>query len=364
MRRGWFKDSWRHSLASRGIKTNKYYARPRPPGSRAKRGRGGAAQPIPKVKQIPAAEEALTTFFIRDLPPEKRKRARELPSEIEELKDKKTKIQDKLFDVRGEVPETAEELRQLRSRKRTLNQRLNALQDGQGTAAEVSAVLQEVEDVEDKLEALASTGKVDETKEAKEQVKAVQEELTAVNKTLSEKQDELDLLTGRGGRKAKTVGEQAATIPREKIVVDKREKFLPDVENLQEKQERAREGQFRQGQKQIKEFKDSIREKKDSGEISAAEFRKLSRRADDLADTMGTATVFTDPKETSIERIAGRPKRITKQTREVVSLPKKVDIKERADAERTSRLKSARAQKEALKELAKLQKEGAISEDK
>jgi hypothetical protein len=365
--RGWFKESYRHSLAARGIVSSRYFYRKRPPGSRALRGgRGGPKRPAPEVKSILPAEEQLTLFFIRTLPKDLQQRVRELPSEIEDLSSRRLPLEIELESLRGELAGTVSpELRSLRSQKRQLLARQRALRSSKQTSPQDMLKVQDaLEDVSDRLDVLESTGASDDVRVVRERMSGVEGQVRELNAQLRSKRDELDRLTGRGLRKA---GLKGSSLPRERVTLEQRRDLLADVESLQSKQELAREVALRKGLQSRDEFVKGIKAKKRAGELSQKDYRQLLRKADSARDLLQTDTVFGDVKELPLERFPLKPRRVTKLTPAIIPLPKKVIVEDRALQRASDRreraLRSKRVESEADAMLKQLQKEGSIPKD-
>ena len=195
--RGWFKESFRHALAARGIRTNKYYATRRRGGKavQLRRMREGAAQPAKqfkpsaelgpdgefKVKQMDTIAKA-REFAARGLSPEDRKKFFELQAETKELR---ADVQERIRKA-GEITEVpiTEDFDQSGQQGLITQKKIGGFAVGAvAFAKDVEDLKKQRDDLKDRIDAFEGTNISD------EEMEMLQLELTKVNSLLSRAKD-------------------------------------------------------------------------------------------------------------------------------------------------------------------------------
>jgi len=175
--------------------------------------------------------------------------------------------------------------------------------------------------------------------------------------------DSLDVLTGRGPRKTRTIGEDATLLPRERLVTESgggpRAKVVDRFTNLTNIRDKSLSAEDREAVRQLNEARANLRKMRDDGSISEGQFRKASKIIDDKAPQLKTNLVFGNPdvplkqrkKEIARQNLSIGPRRTTKQTPEIVGLPRTINVKERAekkaDEARERKLKTQKVKSQA-----------------
>jgi len=112
MKRGWYKESHRHSLAAKGVSTSKYYIRKR------KFPKGVApGQPAPAIRRLKPTEEFITDVFVRE-------QGEEARQEVFKLRGRRDDLKEQLGDIKEELRDKGESVATLRERKREIDSNL------------------------------------------------------------------------------------------------------------------------------------------------------------------------------------------------------------------------------------------------